>query len=195
MPRSRVYNHAGHYTAEGDFTPVNLQTVEGVWWMMRGARFQYLFFASGYIPLAEIWTTIVWLWENTFGVGLIVGLAGAAVLWRQQRGLFVAWFTLFIPYTYFFTAYGATDRLTMQGPTYLLWTRATGLWAALVYGTGLVVRALCGPSGAAFVVPGCELLAGKFEHGHRHLRAYGNADHGSTSQCPRVWGMVGNCAA
>src|SRR5690606_462839 len=82
-----------------------------------------LFFESGYIPsLNHVSDTVVWLWGNYLGVGVVLGLAGLVAMARQYRALVIVWLAFYIPYTYFFTTYGAPDRDTMMGPSYLLWT-------------------------------------------------------------------------
>jgi hypothetical protein len=117
-----AFNVAGEYDANGVFQPVNLATVQGIWWILSGAQFEGFMFAEGYVPsLRQLGGTFNYLWSNTLGVGFIVGLVGMWRLYRQRRGVFIGWLVLFLPYTYFYTTYGAVDRSTMFGPSHLLW--------------------------------------------------------------------------
>jgi hypothetical protein len=43
-------------------------------------------------------------------------------LYRKSHRAFFIWISFFLPYTYFYTTYGAVDRDTMFGPSHLLWT-------------------------------------------------------------------------
>jgi hypothetical protein len=54
-------------------------------------------------------------------VGILLGLVGAIYLYQHKRGLLVCWLGFFLPYTYFYLSYGAMDRDTMFGPSYLVW--------------------------------------------------------------------------
>jgi hypothetical protein len=75
---------------------------------------------NGYIPnLVQLSLGLSWFWRNYSGFGLLLALVGAVHLFRQRRGLFVGWMGLALLYTYFYLCYGAIDRDTMFGPTYL----------------------------------------------------------------------------
>jgi hypothetical protein len=115
-------NMAGEYDAAGIFHTVNLQSVQGILWMIRGTQFGSLFFAEGYLPsLRQLGWAVSSFWNNYLGFGLIIGLVGAYVLYITHRRLLVVWLAFFVPYTYFFMTYGAPDRDTMLGPSFLLW--------------------------------------------------------------------------
>jgi hypothetical protein len=115
-------NMAGDYAADGTFRGVDLQTANGVWWIVSGAQFRGLFFVDGFLPTSEqLLKTLSWFWGNYLGLGLVLGIIGGHVLWVKQRGLLLTWLVFFLPYTYFYLTYGAPDRDTMFGPSYLLW--------------------------------------------------------------------------
>lgn len=141
--RPHALNLAGEYNALGEFEAVDLQTGHGLWWMISGQQFDSLFFDEGGLPSpGQLRDTFVWLWGNFLGVGVVLGLAGLVAMARDDRGLLVAWLVFFVPYTYFFTTYGAPDRDTMMGPSYLLWTVPLGVglkW--LVARTGMQTQA------------------------------------------------------
>jgi hypothetical protein len=116
------FNKIGFYDAQGTFHNFDFHTVQGILQAISGQQFRYLFFENGFLPsLDQLASTLSWFWRNYSGIGIILGLAGAAYLLRQRRGLMVGWVALTLPYTYFFLCYGAADRDTMFGPTYLAW--------------------------------------------------------------------------
>lgn len=121
--RPHALNLAGEYNAKGVFEAVDLQTARGVWWLISGRQFDSLFFENGFLPtFKQVSDTCVWLWGNYLSVGVVLGLAGLVAMARKERGMLIVWLVCFVPYTYFFTTYGAPDRDTMMGPSYLLWT-------------------------------------------------------------------------
>jgi hypothetical protein len=127
-------NAAGEYNADGTFETVDLGTPSGVWWLISGRQFDSFFFVDGYLPsfnqLQDIFSLF---WGNFLGFGLFLGIAGGYKLFTVNRGLFAAWLIFFLPYTFFYATYGADDRETMFGPSYLVWTfvLAFGVqWAA-----------------------------------------------------------------
>jgi hypothetical protein len=118
-----AFNVAGSYASDGSFTPVDLQTLQGIWWLIRGAQFDGFFFSQGYLPtLNQVIQTITLFGANFLGIGLLIGLIGAVSLYHKSRRVFFIWLSFFLPYTYFYTTYGAVDRDTMFGPSHLLWT-------------------------------------------------------------------------
>jgi hypothetical protein len=121
-------NFAGQYDDSGQFVPVDLATVEGLTWLIRGDQFADLFFAEGYLPSqAQLGETLTSFWNTYQGIGLLIGVVGIVVLARR-RLVFVVWMLAFLPYTYFYTTYGAPDKTMMLNPSYLLMS------VPLVYG-------------------------------------------------------------
>jgi hypothetical protein len=115
-------NMAGSYNANGFFQANDLTTPDGIWWLISGQQFENLFFYHGYVPSSDVLKdTLVWFWGNYLGIGFVVGILGIYALFAHNRALGFVWITFFGPYTYFYTAYGASDRDTMFGPSYLLW--------------------------------------------------------------------------
>jgi hypothetical protein len=127
-------NRAGQYNADGVFEPIDLQTLDGIMWMISGRQFSFWFFSEGIIPnLRQLGETLALFASNYLGGGLIIGGYGVYVLWRDQRRLLWIWLIYFIPYTYFYTTYGATDKATMFSPVLMLFAvpLAFGTQAAL----------------------------------------------------------------
>jgi hypothetical protein len=122
-----AFNTAGVYGADGSFNAVNLATPAGVWWILRGAQFNSLFFDEGLLPSwHQLTETVSFFWGNFLGIGVISGLIGLVALGRQKRGLLAALLVFFLPYTYFFSTYGAVDRDTMFGPSFMVWSLLLG---------------------------------------------------------------------
>ncbi len=116
-----AFNSLGIYDVNGIFHAVPLDTADGILDTLRGVQFERMFFSEGFLPSAsQLLATGGWLWSNFLGVGLIISLIGVGIMAAKSRGLFLVWLSSILPYTYFYTTYGATDRQTMFGPTYLL---------------------------------------------------------------------------
>jgi hypothetical protein len=122
-----VLNLAGEYNAEGVFQKVNLQTPEGIVWMLTAQQFGFLFFDEGVLPSPrQLESFLGWFLENYLVVGVAAGCLGLWVDYRRRRAMWWCWLVFFLPFTYFYTTYGAQDRETMFGPTYLLWAIPMG---------------------------------------------------------------------
>ncbi len=119
---SPALNMAGWYNPDGSFHRVNLQSVRGIWWMLRGQQFEGFFFANGLWPTAHRANEFIsWFGGNYLGIGILLGIFGVGVLAMSRRGLLVVWLACFVPFTFFYVNYGALDLETMLGPTYLVW--------------------------------------------------------------------------
>ncbi len=125
-----VFNYAGYYDANGIFRPINLQTVEGLWWLISGRAFTGCMFAY---RGAELWQEAgrfgVQLWRAFFIIGIGPGLLGMAVLLRRDWRLGATLLWMFMGNAAFYVTYRAGDKVTMFLPTYLLWA----LWLGVGY--------------------------------------------------------------
>jgi hypothetical protein len=131
------FNKIGQYEPDGSFKSVNFDTVGGIWSAISGQEFHSLFFSKGYLPtLNQLTDTVSWFWSNYLGIGIVLGIIGAVYLYRKQRALFICWLAFFAPYTYFYICYGASDRDTMFGGSYLVWA------IVLAFGVKVVVEAM-----------------------------------------------------
>lgn len=126
-------NLAGAFNAQGVFQPIDLRTLRGVWWVISGQQFETHFFAAS---LHQIENVLALFWANYLGLGLIIGVIGAVVMFQTERKLFWVWLSFVMPYTVFYGLYNVPDVETMFGPTYLLWT------IAMAYGLTWIIRQL-----------------------------------------------------
>lgn len=110
----------GRYTSDGAFVRQDLRSLDGLLYYLTGRQFESYFFAEGVLPTgAQLVQTARLFAENYLYLGALVGVLGVGLLFAQRRGLAVVWLVLFLPYLYFFTTYGADDKITMFGP--VLW--------------------------------------------------------------------------
>jgi hypothetical protein len=125
-----AFNYAGHYNAQGDFVPVNLQTVKGLWWLVSGRPFAGNMF--GYEGV-ELWQEVkqfgVHLWQTFLGIGIGPGLLGMVVLWRRNWRLGGMLLLMFLSNAGFYIDYRVADKITMFLPTFLIWA----LWLGVGY--------------------------------------------------------------
>jgi hypothetical protein len=127
-------NYAGHYDAAGTFIPVNLHTLEGLWWLVSGRSFSGQMFAY---PGGELWhqayNFATLLWRAFFAVGIGPGILGAVALLRRDRPLGGMLLLMFASNALFFIDYRVLDKDTMFLPAFLIWA----LWLGVGY-TGLL---------------------------------------------------------
>jgi hypothetical protein len=124
------FNYAGHYDASGAFVPVNLQTAEGLWWLVSGRTFAGEMFAY---QGTELWHEIqsfgVQLWRAFFVAGIGPGLLGIIVLLRRDWRLGGMLGLMFALNAWFYIDYRVVDKDTMFLPTYMIWA----LWLGIGY--------------------------------------------------------------
>lgn len=125
-----AFNYAGHYDASGAFVPVDLTTLDGVWWLVSGKSFAGQMFGYG---LTEIWPQVAafgrQLWAAFFAVGVAPALLGAACLLRRHRRVAGLLLLLFLAHTIFYVNYRVVDKDTMFLPAYVVWA----LWLGTGY--------------------------------------------------------------
>ncbi len=125
-----AFNYAGIYNANGIFEPVNLLTLEGIWWLVSGKAFigQMLAY-QGYALWEQTTAYATMLWRTFFAIGIGPGIVGIAiVLYRDWRvgGMFTLFF---VANAAFYIDYQVIDKETMFLPTYLIWA----LWVGIGY--------------------------------------------------------------
>jgi hypothetical protein len=130
-----AFNYAGVYDAHGRFLPVNLQTAEGLVWLITGQSFAGQMF--GY-PLSAVGEQAAaygrQLWTAFLGVGIGPALVGLVVLLRRDWRLGGLLLLMFLANAIFYVNYRVIDKNTMYLPTYLVWA----LWLGVGYEALLV---------------------------------------------------------
>lgn len=116
-------NLAGQFSSDGSFHAVNLGSLSGIVWLLRGGQFTGLFFSNGLLPSVEnLRELFMQFWDNYLGLGLLLGCLGLALAIRQRAGWVLAWAVAFLAYSLFYSNYRVLDRDLMFGPVLLLWT-------------------------------------------------------------------------
>jgi hypothetical protein len=147
------FNKIGFYDSQGEFHNFDYRTPQGILRATSAEQFRYLFFMNGYVPNSvQLSLGLSWLARNYSVFGILLGVVGGVYLFRQRRGLFLGWMALALPYTYFYLCYGAIDRDTMFGPTYL------ALAVFIAFGLQRVSRVISASLRSAVLV-GLPLLA------------------------------------
>jgi len=125
-----AFNYAGHYDATGAFVPLNLQTPQGLWWLVTGRSFAGQMWAyQGAELWIEISNYIVQLWRSFFAIGIGPGLMGLVLLLRRDWRLGGMLLLMFGFTAAFYIDYRVIDKDTMFLPTYLVWA----LWMGVGY--------------------------------------------------------------
>jgi hypothetical protein len=125
-----VFNYAGHYDATGTFIPVDLQTFDGLWWLVSGKSFGSSMFAYDEFELEEqIRLFVEQVWRTFFVVGFGPGLLGFWIVLRCDWRLGLMLWLMFLGHTIFYINYSVIDKDTMFLPSYLIWA----LWLGVGY--------------------------------------------------------------
>lgn len=135
-----AFNYAGVYDASGSFVPVNLQTLDGLLWLLTGQSFSGQMF--GY-RLPEIGEQVAeygrQLVTAFLFVGVGPGLAGLFILLRRNWRLGGLLLFFFLTNAWFYINYRVIDKNTMYLPTYLIWAIWAGVGYQALLPNGLVV--------------------------------------------------------
>ncbi len=125
-----AFNYAGLYDAAGVFHPVDLTTLQGIWWLISGQTFASRMFAYSLSELGpEIQAYAGQLWSTFLAVGIGPGLLGCVVLFKRNWRLGGFLLLLFLANAAFYIDYRVVDKETMFLPTYLIWA----LWLGVGY--------------------------------------------------------------
>lgn len=109
------------------FPEVDLRSVSGLLWMVRGGMFQSLFFAQPPAGLPAQGLRLLHVLVSNFtplGVGL--ALLGCRSLHKRNRAASTALRILFVVHSVFFLTYGALDRFWMFSVSYVV----AAVWVA-----------------------------------------------------------------
>ena len=120
-----VFNYAGLFDSQLNFTGVNLASIQGVFWLVTGQSFTNQMFAyRGWALWQQFVNFSIQLAQAFFVFGVVPGLLGLVRLFRRdwrQAGMLLIMFVLSAG---FYIDYAVVDKITMFLPAYLLW----GLW-------------------------------------------------------------------
>jgi len=124
------FNYVGWFDAAGEFEPVNLATLQGLWWLVSGKVFADVMMAYTTPELIrEIGHFGAELVRAFMVIGIGPGLAGIVVAWRRSRALGGLLVLVFAISAGFYINYRVIDKDTMFLPAYLIWA----LWVGLGY--------------------------------------------------------------
>jgi hypothetical protein len=125
-----AFNYAGHFDASGRFEPVDLATLQGLWWLVSGKAFADVMMAYATPELVrEVGHFGAELVRAFMIIGIGPGLVGIAVAWRRSRAVGGMLLLVFAVSAGFYINYRVVDKDTMFLPAYLIWA----LWVAIGY--------------------------------------------------------------
>lgn len=122
-----AFNYAGVYDVNLNFMPVDLLSLDGLWWLISGRAFAGQMFAYQGLEIGrEIWHFVEQLWQAFFIIGFGPGLLGAFTLYKRHRKEATMLALMFALNSIFYINYRVLDKVTMFLPSYVIWS----LWAA-----------------------------------------------------------------
>jgi hypothetical protein len=124
------FNYAGTYDSYGQFHPLALDTLKGLWTLVSGVSFSSLMFAystSGAIKEAILF--IKGMWQAFLVIGIGPGFLGTFLLFKRNWQAGLALGLMFIGHALFFINYMVVDKELMFLPNYLIWA----VWLGLGY--------------------------------------------------------------
>lgn len=125
-----AFNYVGWFDSVGRFEPIDLATIEGLWWLVSGKVFADVMMAyTAPELLREVGHFGAELVRAFMVIGIGPGLVGIAVAWRRSRALGGLLLLVFAMSAGFYINYRVVDKDTMFLPAYLVWA----LWVGLGY--------------------------------------------------------------
>jgi hypothetical protein len=122
-----VFNYAGTFDTDLNFHPVDLTTLEGLWWLISGRVFTSVMMAYNNLGLwHETQKYLIQLGRAVFTFGIGPGLLGMILLFRRNWRVGGMFGLMFLFNAGFYINYRVVDKDTMYLPTYLIWA----LWMA-----------------------------------------------------------------
>jgi hypothetical protein len=125
-----VFNYAGIYDGSGVFHPLDLTTWSGFWTEISGRQFASMMGIFDPSQLsADGLAFLKNLARSFFGIGVLPGLLGVALLFKHRWKLAVMLALMFFAHAIFFLSYAAVDKDLMFLPDYIIWA----VWAGTGY--------------------------------------------------------------
>jgi hypothetical protein len=116
------------FDSSGVFTPIDLGTFDGLWWLITGKAFAAQMFAY---KGEALWHEIQWfighLSRAFMLIGIGPGILGIGVLFRKNWRLGGLLLLLFVLSAFFYIDYRVMDKETMFLPTYVVWAIWLGI--------------------------------------------------------------------
>ncbi|MEM6527881.1 MAG: DUF2723 domain-containing protein [Chloroflexota bacterium] len=126
------YNVAGEYNADAELELIDLTTVEGMYWLLSGQQFESLFFEEGVVPsVGQLREMVALFFGNFLYFGALLAVGGLYFMGEQNWRVLAVWLVFFLPYTWFFSTYGAGDKDTMLNP--VMWLLAVPIAHSMVW--------------------------------------------------------------
>jgi len=117
-----VFNYAGTFDTGLNFHPIDLTTLEGLWWLISGRAFNNVMMAYNSLGLwHETQKYLIQLSRAFFGFGIGPGLLGMILLFRRNWHEGGMLGLMFLLNAGFYINYQVIDKDTMYLPTYLIW--------------------------------------------------------------------------
>lgn len=118
-----VFNYAGSFNGNGNFIPVDLSTLNGIFWLVSGKGFQNLMFAYTFPDfISELLSFWIHIGRSFWFIGLGPGLIGIYAAFKKERHFAISILLIFIMQMFFFSSYRVLDKQTMFLPGDLIWT-------------------------------------------------------------------------
>ena len=123
-----VFNYAGAFNNNGIFVPVDLSTLNGMFWLISGKGFQNLMFAYSFPDfIKEFLTFLIHISRSFWFIGLGPGLIGIYAAFKKDQHFAISLLLIFVMQMLFFANYRVLDKQTMFLPADLIWT----IWFAI----------------------------------------------------------------
>lgn len=127
-----AFNYAGYFDGLGNFHPVDLTTLWGLWWLVSGRTFATSMFAYSANGLAaQFQLFLSQIIPGFFFIGIGPAVIGILTSFKRSWQLGAALFAMFSFCAFFYIDYDLADKATMFLPCYIVMC----LWIGLGYQT------------------------------------------------------------
>jgi hypothetical protein len=125
-----AFNYAGHFDSLGNFHPIDLTTLSGLWWLVSGRTFASSMFAYSASGLAaQIQLFLGQITRGFFFIGIGPAVLGILASFKRSWQLGIALLVMFSFCAFFYLDYDLADKATMFLPCYVVMC----IWIGLGY--------------------------------------------------------------